>query len=132
MVRRFCNIIKNEAVIRRNYLSCFKQTPLLPASSSLVDLGAKIDFRDISAALFYLFLLAKPFYLLPSGSFQIADGCLMLAFVSLIFSYRGSFEIVKTDLFFRLLRCLCRHCQLAVRSLLSVDKFFYLYALLYL
>ncbi len=99
-MRRFCNIIKNEAVIRRNYLSCFKQTPLLPASSSLVDLGAKIDFRDISAALFYLFLLAKPFYLLPSGSFQIADGCLMLAFVSLIFSYRGSFEIVKTDLFF--------------------------------
>ncbi len=42
-----------------------------------------VSHITLSALMFYLALLTKPFYILPSGSFQIGDFFMMLAFLSL-------------------------------------------------
>ena len=47
---------------------------------------------------FYLFLLIKPLYLLSSGSLQLGDICLLLAFACCLTSRRANFKIERIDL----------------------------------
>ena len=53
---------------------------------------------DVPGLLLCLSFFLKPFYILPSGMFQLGDFCLIIALLALIIKEKSSFRIEKIDL----------------------------------
>lgn len=56
------------------------------------------SMHSLSRWLFLLAILLKPFYILPSGSFQIGDICMVLSLAALIADKGLNFSVKKIDL----------------------------------
>ena len=67
-----------------------------------------IGLRDVSLFFLFGFFLLKPFYILPSGSFQVGDLCLGLSFLFLVASEGANFRLERRDLLFAaFVGCVC-------------------------
>lgn len=56
-----------------------------------------LSARHLSEVFFLLFLLVKPFYILPSGSFQLGDLCIVLSLLFMFVEYGMTFSVDKID-----------------------------------
>lgn len=54
--------------------------------------------KDVPGVLLCLSFLLKPFYLLPSGSFQLGDFCLVAALIGMMLREKADFRIERIDL----------------------------------